>query len=78
MYYEATLDYSLLFDCFKGEFNQATIIVEEQGIVFWTRVQLPSSPLKSLEFSRLFLFGFLFANQYFRTFVCILIEHMLG
>jgi len=54
MYDEATLYYSLLFDCFKGEFNQATIIVEEQGIVFWTRVQLPSSPLKSLEFSRLF------------------------
>ena len=57
MYHEATLSYSLLFDCFKGEFRQATIIVEEQGIVFWTRVQLPSSPLKSLEFSRLFLFG---------------------
>ncbi len=55
MYDEATLYYSLLFGCFKGEFNQATIIVEEQGIVFWTRVQLPSSPLKSLEFSRLFL-----------------------
>jgi len=45
MYDEATLYYSLLFGCFKGEFNQATIIVEEQGIVFWTRVQLSSSPL---------------------------------
>ena len=74
MYDEATLYYSLLFDCFKGEFNQATIIVEEQGIVFWTRVQLPSSPLLKVLISRLFLFQYL----YNRTFVCILIEHMLG
>lgn len=28
-----------------GNVNRLTMIVEEQGIGFWTRVQLPSAPL---------------------------------
>ena len=38
-----------------GNVNRLTMIVEEQGIGFWTRVQIPSAPLKGLEKSRPFV-----------------------
>ena len=39
-----------------GNVYKFTMIVEEQGIVFWTRVQLPSSPAKKVLNFKAFLF----------------------
>ena len=39
----------------RGNVNWLTMIVEEQGIDFWTRVQIPSGPLENPDFSGLFL-----------------------
>ncbi len=51
-----------------GNVNRLTMIVEEQGISFWTRVQLPSAPLKkSLVFTRLFLFEDFSLLELFRS-----------
>ena len=38
-----------------GNVKERTMIVEEQGIGFWTGVRFPSGPLKTLDLSRVFL-----------------------
>ena len=44
--------------------KQSNKPVEVHGMVFWTRVRLPSTPLDKLRFSKLFLFRVAFRVAY--------------